>query len=101
MIKFSYSKQAFVDVIKETYKNKEISLNVLSKKLLDKKLINESIYELLICEEEKQCNAMAKNKDNRCSNLAKSNNKYCTIHINNPPEITWSEYRRYKLIKKM
>lgn len=95
-----FSKDSIINIIEETLAyisktNKDCVIpdkKTVGKYLLDKHKINDAIYELLInVEKTEECYAMV--KKGRCNNpITKNHNKFCALHLNNEPAMTWDKY---------
>lgn len=88
-----FSKNSICEIIDEIVNTTGLKKNDLAQHLLNKDLINKKIYNELTNYTNEQCNALVKN--GRCNNPSKENG-LCSLHINNPPDITWKEYVRVK-----
>jgi hypothetical protein len=89
-----FSKNSICEIINEIISNSgSLKKEELALHLLNKDLINKKIYNELTNYTNEQCNALVKN--GRCNNPSKENGM-CSLHLHNPPDLTWKEYIKVK-----
>lgn len=99
-----FTKNAIKNIIDETllYVNDKYNINIdkqdLINHLLQKNIINQSIFDHMIQKPKETCHALVKKK-NRCNNLVCKDSIYCIFHTINKPILTYEQYVNINNIK--
>jgi hypothetical protein len=79
---------------KEIEGYRQIDKKLLANHLLNNKLINQTMFDMVINYKIENCHAIVQKKGKyRCSNPAKKNCNFCNFHINNPSDLTVDDYK--------
>ncbi len=88
----------YIDNLNKDVKDyKTVPKETLGAYLVAEKKISEAIYDTLTEHQRDFGNCHAMVKKGRCGNpITKVNRKFCALHTNNPPDMTWEEYEKAK-----